>query len=309
MLTSMMKSKGTLEGLKLLFEALSNILRDTGYVLEWLGNKMDAMARLSARLTGNLEDVFGALADLPTAQPWLRRLADQTGSWNDELERLTGTGAATTQEMHRLAGATNEISPAVETLSGHAGKFVENMHVWAPTAERAKTTTEDFAAATNKATISTRVRRPGHAALHHGVGWTERPPWMTTRPRAEPDKATRRWRRASPTCGDAVQEERPKLERQHPSGRTTGSMHYRTRSAQSRISATRPVAAGSDIDAQDRVDREYDKGSRQAILGLAAGSGRDHGHAETDWPATIGSISTSRRPPGAASSALRHGRL
>jgi len=89
MLTDMMDSKGTLEGLQAIFDVLSGTLRATGEITKFLGGAFHLAGRMSAEFSGAMEDVFHWAQVL---SPALYPVEQLMASINDTTENLVGTG-------------------------------------------------------------------------------------------------------------------------------------------------------------------------------------------------------------------------
>lgn len=122
MLIDLMKSPGTLEGLQLLFLATGDAIRFTGATLAWLGDGFDELNRVTAVLSGGMEDLYF----------WFPPVHDMLAGINDRAEALTGTGGTLVQTIHGIDQATALVNAGLDPFAAYlkdAGENAEFLNV------------------------------------------------------------------------------------------------------------------------------------------------------------------------------------
>lgn len=108
LLTDIVSSKGTLEGLHYLFMVINGSIRAVGNTLEFLGNIFHGLIRISASFTGAMEDVFdwiqriSSLGSMKGGGP----LGDVFRWMNDNMEKLKGTAPLVASGMTGIVEPT-----------------------------------------------------------------------------------------------------------------------------------------------------------------------------------------------------------
>jgi ABC-type transporter Mla subunit MlaD len=119
MLSDLLESKGTLEGLHFLFMVLNGTIRGLGELLKWLGDRFHDMVLFNAELTGNAEDVFG----------WVPWIGTRIREMNDNMEEIAGTAPM------MASGMTGTVDP-VKSAGGAAAQSAEDFQAMVDTLKR-----------------------------------------------------------------------------------------------------------------------------------------------------------------------------
>lgn len=127
-LIDMMQSKGTLEGLRVTFMALADVIRAAGTTTAWLGDRYDELVQISGAVAGVMEDIYDAAGDsadvfqrmsgIPLGD-WLHGLADRFGAGSDRADDLTGSGEGVVQMMYRAETATALLNAGLDPFGAY----------------------------------------------------------------------------------------------------------------------------------------------------------------------------------------------
>ena len=114
MLTDMSKSKGVIGGFHFALDAVEAVLRGTGDTVRWLGDRFEEMARIQARVTGGMEDIFGWV-------PWvgdrIRQANDHAEDWVASMDGAAGGAKKAARHTSDFARYLGEAAVNADALN------------------------------------------------------------------------------------------------------------------------------------------------------------------------------------------------
>lgn len=131
MLTTMIESKGVMDGLRAAFTLLSGIIRGTGNIVGFLSDRFHELANFSGEVTGVLEDWLGWM---PLIGPMLRSVNDRSEEWSDtteglvlRLDRVTPAQLAANRAIGDLPPIVDDATDAVNLFNDATDTMLGNM--------------------------------------------------------------------------------------------------------------------------------------------------------------------------------------